>query len=330
MNIDKQFDLHYYLFCTGINGNIVNINHLREFIALAQTRNFLEAADVVYSSQSTLSKHIKSLEKEMGVPLFDRTTRKVVINKYGQRLLPIARQIVELEDHYLTTLRGQLKNEKETLTVGSIHVLAQYHITDIFADFKKICPQATINVVQGGSDEMKEMLRNKSCDLAFIRYAQDADDDFVKIPYASDTMVAVLPTDHPLADRKVISLPMLANEDILLTAKQTMLYKLSIQACEKSGFSPKVAYTDHDVGGLLDMVSRRVGIALLMKQIAIHALDQKLAIVDITPGVTTQINLCYLKEAKLSALGKQFLICAEDRRNDPNLLNPPATKKKEI
>lgn len=306
----------------------MEINHLREFVVLAQKSNFLEAADVLYSSQSTLSKHLMGLEKELGVSLFDRTTRKVVINDNGKLLLPIAKQIVELEDQYLGTLRTNLKTEKETLTVGSIHVLAQYKITDIFAGFKKICPQAMINVVQGGSDEMKEMLRKKSCDLAFIRYAEDEDDDFVKIPYAIDNMVAVLPISHALANRKTISLGMLENEDILLTAKQTMLYKLCIQACERSGFTPNVAYTDHDVGDLLDMVIGRMGIALLMKQIALHASNPKLAIVDISPRVTTQINLCYLKGEKLSTLGKQFLICAEEKINDPNLRNHPSPTKK--
>ena len=295
----------------------MDINHVREFIVLAQTGNFMEAAEILFSTQSTLSKHIKNLETEMGVSLFERTTRKVVINKYGQLFLPIAKQIVELQDQYTALLQSHLKTEKETLTIGSIHVLAQYHITDIFADYKKIRPNTTINVVQGGSEEMKAMLRKKTCDLAFIRYAEDGDDDIIKILYAVDTMVAVLPLDHPLAKLKTISLRMLENEDIFLTAKQTLLYNLCVHACEQSGFTPKVAYTDHNVVDLLDMVGMQMGVALLMKQIALHVSNPNLAIVDITPSVTTQINLCYLKGTKLSAAGKQFLHCAEERRKSP-------------
>ena len=64
----------------------MDINYFKEFVVLAQTGNFMEAADILYSSQSTLSKHIKSMESELGVPLFDRTTRKVKISKYGQLL----------------------------------------------------------------------------------------------------------------------------------------------------------------------------------------------------------------------------------------------------
>ena len=189
----------------------MDLNYLREFVVLAQTGNYMEAAEILYSSQSTLSKHIKSLEAELGVPLFDRTTRKVRISKFGELLLPYAKQIVELQDKYTALLQSSLQTDREVLTIGSIPALAQYNITDIFMNFKKSRPQSTINVMQGGSEEMKEMLRQKKCELAFIRDTGEVDDALVKIPYAVDTMVAVLPTNHPLAKQKTISLRMLAD-----------------------------------------------------------------------------------------------------------------------
>jgi LysR family transcriptional activator of glutamate synthase operon len=292
----------------------MEINYLKEFVVLAQTGNFLEAADILYSSQSALSKHIKSMELELGVSLFDRTTRKVSISKFGQLLLPYAKQIVELQDKYTAILQNSLEAVREILTVGSIHSLAQYNISDIFADFKKSRPQSTINVVQGGSDEMKGMLRQRKCELAFIRFSDEVDDDLVKIPYAIDTMVAVLPVNHPLARRKTIPLQMLADEDFLLVAKQTMLYRLSISACEQSGFTPKVAYTDHNLGDICDLVAKGTGVSLLMKQLALYVSSPKIAIVDISPSITTQINLCYLKGVELSDAAKHFLSCAGSLR----------------
>ena len=132
----------------------MDITYLREFVVLAQTGNFMEAADILYSTQSTLSKHIKSIELELGVPLFDRTTRKVRISKFGQLLLPYAKQIAELQDKYTAILKSSLETDQEILTLGSIPALAQYNITDVFVNFKKSRPQATINVIQAGSEEM--------------------------------------------------------------------------------------------------------------------------------------------------------------------------------
>jgi len=120
----------------------------------------------------------------------------------------------------------------------------------------------------------------------------------------------VLPTVHPLANQKTISLKMLADEDFLLIEKQTYLYRLCVNACKQSGFEPKIAFTDHKVGILVDLVIKGMGVALLMKRLALYAYNPSIAIVDISPSVSTEISLCYLKGVKLSDAAKHFVLCA--------------------
>jgi LysR family transcriptional regulator, transcription activator of glutamate synthase operon len=292
----------------------MKIKYLKEFIVLAQTGSFLEAADALSCSQSTLSKHIMRIESEMGVNLFDRSNRKVTLSKFGQLLLPDAKQIVALQEEYTIALQNGNEPTGEILAIGTIHALAQYKITDIIANFRKDLPRTTINVVQGGSEEMKEMLRQKKCEIAFIRYCDEMDDEFVKIPYAIDNMVAVLPVNHPCAGQKKVNLRMLADEDFLFVGKQTMLYRLSISACEQCGFTPKIAYTDHNVGDLCELVGKGMGVALLMKQLALYSSNPKTSIVEITPLVSTKINLCYSKDIDLSTAAKFFIKCAESQK----------------
>jgi LysR family transcriptional activator of glutamate synthase operon len=289
----------------------MEISYLKEFVVLAETCNFLEAADILYSTQSTLSKHIRNMELELGVPLFDRTTRKVSISKFGALLLPYARQILELDDRSAAALQDSLDTDRGILNVGSIPALAEYQITDVLVVFKKTHPGSTVNVMQGGATEMKELLRQRKIELAFIRYTEDTDDDLVKIPYTVDSLAAVLPATHPLAKEKTISLQALADEDFVLSEKQTMLYNLCISACNKSGFEPRVTYTDHKHENIIDFVIKGYGVALMMKQLALYVSSPKIAIVDITPNVTTQINLCHLKGVEISPAAKHFLLCAE-------------------
>ena len=289
----------------------MDINHFREFVVLAKKGNFMEAADELFSSQSTLSKHIKKMESELGVSLFDRTTRKVKISRFGQLLLPYAEQIAELQEKYTAVLQSNLETDRDTLTVGSIPALAQYKIIDIFVNFKKSRPQSTLNVLQAGSEELKEMLRQKKCELAFIRFTDVVDEDLAKISYAVDTMVAVLPATHPLAKKKTIPLEMLAHEDFLLIEKNTFLYRLCVNACKASGFEPKIAFTDHKVGILVDLVVKGMGVALLMQPLALYVASPKIAIVNLTPCVSSQISLCYLKGGRLSNAAKHFLQCIE-------------------
>ncbi len=289
----------------------MDISYFKEFVVLAQTSNFVEAANKLFSSQSTLSKHIKNMESELGVRLFDRTSRKFEITKFGQLLLPYAKQIVDLQDRYIVVLQRNLANDREHLTLGSIRALAQYNITDILLDFKKTRPQSTINIVQAGPIELKGMLRQKKCELAFIRTTNEIDNDLIRIPYAVDNLVALLPTTHPFAKRKSIALRMLAGEDFLLPEKHRYLYKLSASACKKSGFEPKVAHTDDKFETLVDLVIKGMGVALLMKQLALYVSNPKIAIVDVSPCVTSQISLCHLKGVELSEAAKHFVRCTE-------------------
>ncbi len=155
------------------------------------------------------------------------------------------------------------------------------------------------------------MLRQKICELAFIRTTHEMDNDLVKIPYTTDTLVALLPTNHPFARQKTIALGMLANEDFLLPEKNRYLYGLCIGACKKSGFEPRVAHTDDKFETLVDLVIKGMGVALLMKQLALYVSNPKICIVDIFPSVTSQISLCYLKGVKLSEAAKHFVLCTE-------------------
>lgn len=289
---------------------MMNIDHLKEFVVLTETGNFMEAAERLDSTQSTLSKHLKSIELELGVQLFNRTTRKVELNKYGELLLPYARQIVELHEKYSEIIQNTLASDRETLNLGSIPALAEYNITDVLVKFKRDRPQSIINVIQGGSSFLKEMLRQKKCEVAFVRYVEDMDDDITKIPYVIDSMVAVVPLKHPFATRKNIPLKMLENEDFVLSEPQTMLHKLSVKACEQSGFHPRIAHTDDKHENVIDFVIKGFGVALMMKRIAQYVAGPKTAIVDITPQVTTQINLCHLKDIRLSHAARYFIKCA--------------------
>ena len=75
----------------------MNTENLKEFIVLAETKNFWEASERLYMNQSTLSKHIKSLENDLGVALFTRTTRRVELTNYGEIFLPYAKSVTRSE-----------------------------------------------------------------------------------------------------------------------------------------------------------------------------------------------------------------------------------------
>ncbi|MBI9052158.1 MAG: LysR family transcriptional regulator substrate-binding protein [Anaerolineaceae bacterium] len=233
--------------------------------------------------------------------------------------MPYAEQIVNLKDQYSTILQNSLETDRELLTLGSIPALAQYNITDILVEFKKNCSQATINVTQFGTEELKDKLRQRKCELAFVCETDEEDDDIEKYLYMMDELVVVLPIWHPLAKEENIPLATIKNEDFILMEKQTKPHKLSLIACQQSGFEPKIAHTDNKLETILDLVEKGLGVALLMKRLAQCIFNEQICVVDISPKVYAQINLCYLKNGELSDAAYEFIECVKSQQAKANL-----------
>lgn len=184
----------------------MELNHVKEFIALTKTENYLEAAENLFISQSSLSKHIKSLEVELGTTLFDRTIRQLKLNEAGKVFLKYAQQLIDVQHQCNTALINLKEAEEQNLTIGSIPIMAPYGITDMLIDFKKANVKINLSIIEGETEQLKQKLRNDDCDLIFIRrlsgqkeVAEDLD-DFAVINFTTDYLVAVLPNDHPLAN----------------------------------------------------------------------------------------------------------------------------------
>lgn len=285
-------------------------SYIKDFIALAKIGNFLEAADALYISQSTLSRHIKSLEKELGVQLFDRTTRKVVLSEAGKIFLPYATKIAKLQDDYQKELKNLMNKNHYSITLGSIPVLTTYHITDIFIKFQKQNPNFSLNILEGDTNELINMVINKKCDFAFIRVSDKRIlQDFNHVSFAKDRLAAFIPKSHPLSSKATsIQLKQLKDEKFLLLKSNTMMYKLCLDVCESAGFTPDVIYTGSRSSNIIDLVKKGMGITLLMKNAATTQDTLKdLCVLNIEPEINTTIYLIYNKSHKMNIASEYFI-----------------------
>ena len=136
----------------------MNTENLKEFIVLAETKNFWEASERLYMNQSTLSKHIKNLESELGISLFTRTTRRVELTNYGRIFLPYAKSVIRSEFEGLSAIRRLQNIENGLLTIGVIPSMPQYHITQFLTDFQKAYPQKPLSLTAGVEGNLSSML----------------------------------------------------------------------------------------------------------------------------------------------------------------------------
>lgn len=279
----------------------MDINYVHEFVVLAATGNYLEAADKLFLTQSSLTRHIQKLEADLGVTLFDRSTRRVQLTRYGKLFLPYAEQIAALQKSYTTAFYNELNLERGIIRIGAIPVMAQYQITDIFARFQQENLNVLLDIMEADSLQLIQMLNNGELDFAVLRESDDCSSTFTKIPITQDTLAALMPLNHPLAQENHIELKLLYRDSFLLLGRDTFMYSLCVQECRAAGFEPHILFNSSRVDNIIGLVSKGMGIGLLTKKPVMSANHSDIAVIDIRPAITTTISLAYLPDKKLNA-----------------------------
>nr|WP_294673782.1 LysR family transcriptional regulator [uncultured Blautia sp.] len=291
----------------------MELSYLKEFIVLSETGNYLEAADQLYISQSSLSRHIKALEDELGVTLFERTTRKVILNTPGSMLLPYARQIVGLHQKYQDDLYTYKKNIQGTLSIGSIPSMQQYNILDLVIRYEQKYPNYSLNMIEDDPIRLTTMVQNGELDMAFIRTTSPVKAPLTAIEYTRDYLTAVVPAGHKLASHSTISLSDLKNENLLLLSTDTYMYQLCVNACHQAGFEPIIKHTSRRGENLLALVQKNMGIALLTHKPIQESQRADIISINIAPEISTSISLIYRKDHSLSIPAREFLSMASSQ-----------------
>lgn len=293
----------------------MEIDYMNEFITLAEIGNYMETADTLYLAQSTLSRHIQSIEKDLGVPLFNRTTRKVELNNFGRLFLPYAKQIQLLKDAYTKALAEELRSQTNHITIGTIPSMTQYDISSVLARFHEEFPAYNLDIISADSTILEKLLLDGSCDFAFVRTGQNPDAKFQRLHYFTDSMVAVIPRNHPLASSESIALTQLKDESFLLLSDTSSLLlsdtstirSFAVSVCRDAGFEPHVGFIGNRTENIIDLVKRGMGIGLMAKRPLSHVETTDVAILNVLPQLTSCISLAFLSEQALSPSAKKFL-----------------------
>lgn len=242
----------------------MEINKLRAFVDLANTLNFSDTAANLYTSQSTISKQIKSLEKELGQPLFERNNKQVKLSDYGQRILLRAKKIVLLADSINRETQNFQDNYKYQIRLGMIPTFANYNVFKQTMNYQKINSDVWISLQESETNKLPSILEQKEIDLAFIRSMAPEKLNFEQIRITQESFTLCLSKQHPLAKRKEIALADLKNEHFIMLAKNSLLYEPVISLCRSAGFDPQISFVSDRMSSIFQMIANNQGVAILM------------------------------------------------------------------
>lgn len=200
----------------------MDIQILREFADLAYTLNFKKTAERMYIGQSTLSKHISSMEQELDVQLFVRTKQGVRLTQVGQDFLPKAKNIIREYDEALTLLQRGKNEISGQLHIGFLDSAVRDLLTASIKNYQKLYPNMKISLDSLQVGDLNHAFKNNLVDVALSIVFPNSflpPDTIFKQLY-EDGISAVIPKDHPLTEHEKIYLDDLLRYPIILPSPE--------------------------------------------------------------------------------------------------------------
>ena len=274
-------------------------NYIPEFLALAEYGSSYVAAEKLFTTQSTLLRHIQSIEDEFGMPLFDRTRKGFILNGAGKVFLPYARQIAGLKDHCYSILHHDEESN------NTVRLYAEGKIIDLMIDFRKLYPD--IRLIYTDTDNPEEALYNGELDIAFLtNLTPRMADNFQTIRFAGEEVLALLYEDHPLASKESVTLEEIQEEDQIMLAHDIVMGDQLVRHIN-NGKGPKVAASVPAGQDLIRMIREKLGITLIHGQANMIPPAKGLKVLPLEPAIRYELSICFRKDAPLGKAAETFV-----------------------
>jgi DNA-binding transcriptional LysR family regulator len=241
----------------------MELRQIRFFMAVAEERHFGRAAERMYIAQPALSQHVRRLESELGVQLFDRSGRQVRLTPAGEAFLDVARRVSGQVDEATSAARRAEAGETGSLGVG-VHMPAAAPVLSVLlGHWSRLRPAVRARLTSGRTDELVDLVRRRELDVALVN-GPVTDRSLTSALVLEDHLVIVLPADHRLAREDAVTVRSLRNEPFVAIARRSSmtLHDRFIELCAGAGFSPEIALEVDDPDLLPMAVAGGLGVGL--------------------------------------------------------------------
>lgn len=286
----------------------MELRQLRYLVALADERHFTRAAARCHVAQPALSQQLRKLEEELGVALFDRTTRRVAPTAAGAALVARARRILaELDaaDGELQQLTGLLAGR---VTIGITQTPGPVDLLPLLERFHALHPAVELVVREDLSTRLAQELRADALDAALLsEIGAEERERLVLEPLAQERLVAVLPPAHRLARRRSLRIADLRDEPLVAFHHGATIREAVARAALEAGFAPRIAFELQELTRTRAIVAAGLGVAVLPESDA-RAPGPQVAVVPLArPRLTHRVSLA-LRDGRRHAPAATALI----------------------
>lgn len=289
----------------------MELSTLRSVVTLAETANYSRAAERLFITQPALSQQISGLEAELGLKLFERTTRRVTLTRAGEEFVRRARQILEEADQLSQSMDLCRREMLGSLSVGLLSTLSHLNIPEYISGFQALYPNIRIKFQIAWSSALIDQVLHRELDAAItnIHIENNKADPRLNVRVFSEDVITVLCSrKRKIARRDFVTMEDLADEPVIANEKSTSIRMSMESIFAASGVHPPVIVcTCPDMESLIGMVRANIGICYLSSGVAHQYIaGGELVAVPLHPTYYTHTAMITLADRRDDSLSLQY------------------------
>ncbi len=291
----------------------MELRQLEYFQMASRLKNITRAAERLNVSQPNITVAIKKLEAELGIQLFDRSQKQlsltpegtIFLNRIELALRNIQDAVLEVNDY------KQL--QKGTIKIGIPSMIGAYLFPRIFSSFQHLYPHLDIYLYEEGSMTIREQLERDELDFGIV-ILSDASSSLQLLPMARNQIVACVPEEHPLAQKKSININDISEADLIMLKEGSFLRYMVLNKLKMANISPNIVLESNQIETIKGLVSTNVGISFLLDFIVKGTPGIK--ILPFEDPIYVDLGLAWKKERYISKAAQSFIDFCKNTLNE--------------
>lgn len=282
----------------------MDLKQLRYFQEIVRLGSFTRAAEALHIAQPAISVAIRKLEAELELQLFQRHDRKVTLTTEGERLYLHAQRILQaVEDARLEMQELQGLNKGE-VRVGIPGMMGSYYFPPVLMGFRYRYPRISLQVIEGGTRQLQQMLENAELDLAVIVQ------DFLPTELEArvilrEEMRVVVGREHALAQQSAVSIEDFFKEELVLFRNGYFHRKVVDRLAAEAGLKPLIGFETNLIPLIKSIIKQGFGISTLLAMAVEN--DPDLVALPFAEPVWLDLCIAWRREGYLSRANQAFV-----------------------
>lgn len=286
----------------------MDIRQLEYFLEIAKQLNFTKAASVLLVSQPSLSKTIKSMEDELGVPLFYRSAKQLELTDAGKALLVNAKTVIEAFNNLTSELNDVVNLKKGEVRIGIPPIIGAAFFSTIISQFIETYPQIEVTLTEVGSKKIKDGVEEGILDIGLICNLPIQKGSFETIKLLRDPLMLIAHEEHRLADKSTVSFTDIDSEPLIQYRHDFSLHDSIMEECARNDIYPHIVCESSQRDFMIEMVEAKLGIALLPSQICETITNNKIVTIPFEqPTINLELGMIWKKNKYLPFAVREFI-----------------------